>query len=177
MELPVDDFSKQSWTRGLTVAMRTGFTLDIETMDDSGADKFFDRLNVDTTACAQADTGNIEEPPPFAGAVERDDTLFRTALLQPNEGDRRFAAARSVYLAMVSEGKSRRLITQARTRDQQASRQFSAELLVPRAYLRAVAEEGVLHEEQVREIARRRKANPNVVRYQANNTGIQIDQG
>jgi hypothetical protein len=175
VDLPEEDYSRDSWVRGLTAAMRVASALDIKPSDPHGADRILDIL--------QVDTGNLVHSPsnsdrlPFAGAVSRQEETLQMAFLQDKEEDRRFAAARSVYLAWVSESQSQRLVTQARTRDQQASRQFAAELLVPRSYLRSAAGSGMLYDEQVREIARLRKTNLAVVRHQANNIGLTLAWG
>jgi hypothetical protein len=99
---------------------------------------------------------------------------MRIIIIPEGDGHRRFAAARAIYLAWASEPQSQRLATAAVTRDQQASRQFAAEILVPRAYLEAQASRGRLSYDQAHEIARQRRASPWVVFHQANNSGISI---
>jgi hypothetical protein len=175
IDLPPETFAQDSWIRGLTAAMRVSSTLKIASADQRGADRVFDLLQIDTNNVVRTQS-NINRLP-FAGAVDRQEESLQVAFLQEREDVGRFAAARSIYLAWVSEQQSRRLITQARTRDQQASRQFAAELLVPREYLRSTVEGGMLYDEQVREIAWLRKANPAVVRYQANNMGLALTWG
>jgi hypothetical protein len=173
--LPPESFAQDSWVRGLTAALRVASALNIAPTDPQGADQVLDLLKIDTRSFTNTKSNSGWMP--FAGIVDRQDETIQMAFLQEREEDRRFAAIRSAYLAWVSEKQSRRLATPARTRDQQASRQFAAELLVPRAYLRSVAESGMLYDEQVRDIARVRKANPAVVRYQANNSGLGLSWG
>jgi hypothetical protein len=100
----------------------------IEIKDPRGADKMFDRLNIDTShGAGLSDISAL----PFNGAIDRHDTLAKVALLQDDVLHRRFGAGRATYLAWVSEQQSLRLVTNAVTRDQQASRSFAAEILIP----------------------------------------------
>jgi hypothetical protein len=88
---------------------------------------------------------------------------------------RRFSAGRAAYLAWVSETQSRKLATNAVTRDQQASRSFAAEILIPQAYLKSLAgSKGELHNDQVREAVRLRRVMPDVAFKQAYNAGIRV---
>jgi hypothetical protein len=170
---PKDNFHAPSWRRGIQAAKNVREALQIDVKDDLGADKFFETLEIDTSTRAsfQNDGGDI----PIAGAVERHDQQAKIALLQPDEAPRRFSAGRAAYLAWVSESDSRRLVTNAVTRDQQASRQFSAELLAPRAYLLSLAgPKRELHYDKVREVALRRRVRPDVIHWQAHNEGIRV---
>jgi len=66
-------------------------------------------------------------------------------------------------------------MTNAVTRDQQASRQFAAEILVPQSYLKVLAQsKGKLSHDHVIEIGPSRGAMPDVAFKQAYNAGISV---
>jgi hypothetical protein len=170
--LPQDNYSGPAYRRGLAAAKALREKLKIEIKDPSGADKLFDALHIDTTIRYHMPKNDMIELP-FSGAVDRDNDKAKIALLQEDELNRRFSAGRAAYLAWVSEPQSRRLVTTAVTRDQQASRQFAAEMLVPQAYLKSLAyQKGQLHPDQVREAARNRRATPDVAFKQAYNAAL-----
>lgn len=173
MLLPSDNFKAPSWRRGLHAARSVMSEFNISASDSRGADKVFDHLRVDLSHAAPVGAGNTPDLP-FSAAVRRVDDLAKISLFQPEETRRRFAAARSIYLAWASESRSTRLTTNAVTRDQQASRQFAAEILVPRRLLESQSNSGRLHIHVVYEIARTRNASPEIVQWQAQNSGIQI---
>jgi hypothetical protein len=171
---PSDSYKTPSWRRGLIGAKNILAEFHIAASDAKGADKFFERLHIDPTG--QENTSRLNEVAglPLTGAVDRLDTEIKMTLLPPEESRRRFAAARAVYLAWVSEPNSRRLVTAALTRDQQASRQFAAEILVPREFLDSQARGGKIYNHQLLDIARTRRVAPDVVRHQAHNMGIMV---
>lgn len=166
--VPNDNISLPSWRRGKNAAINVRKLLDIRTADHLGADKFFDKLKIS----AGARTGQDSEEVVFTGGVDRIDYNANIVLLQSHEEARRFAASRAVFLAMASEPKSRRLVTNAMTRDQQASRAFAAEILVPSEYLRAQSRSGKMSRDSVYEVARKWRASVDVVKYQATNNGL-----
>ena len=168
--LPNDSLSLPSWNRGKRAATGVRKLLDIRPADHFGADKFFDRLHI--SASEKTDRDDSPKEAIFSGAVDRIDYDANFVLLQSHEEGRRFAASRAVFLALSSEAKSRRLVTDAMTRDQQASRAFAAEILVPADYLRAQAIAGQISRDSVHEIARKWRASVDVVKYQAMNIGL-----
>jgi hypothetical protein len=174
--LPPENYSRPSWLRGMQAAKNLREKLLINARDPMGADKIFDRLGIDPTQSVHLpDVNNIQLP--FSGAIERHDNTAKIALLQQDVMHRRFGAGRSTYLAWVSEHESRRLVTNAVTRDQQASRSFAAEILIPQAYLtRLAGSTRELHYDQVREVARERRIMPDVARKQAYNAGIRVGE-
>jgi hypothetical protein len=89
---------------------------------------------------------------------------------------RRFATARAAFFFWTSGSDERRLIMSAATRDQQASRAFAAELLVPQAYVREQSVGGKLKWDKVQEIAEQAIAAPEVIKFQAQNIGLQLVQ-
>lgn len=163
--------SLQSWQQGKAAALNVRKLLEIKSEDQFGADKLFDKLKISTASNAMpANDGVI-----FSGAVDRVDADANFVLLQSQEEARRFAASRAVFLALSSDARSRRLVTDAITRDQQASRAFAAEILVPLEYLKGQARRHKLSRDQVLEIARQRRAGVDVVQYQATNYGMLIE--
>jgi hypothetical protein len=172
--LPPDNFNAPSWRRGLNGARAVLSTFDVNINDPQGADKVFDRFHIDPSRTANFMSRNDQPDLPFSAAIHRSSDSAKVALLQKEDPRRRFAAARSLYLAWASEDTATRLATDAITRDQQASRQFAAEILVPRKFLESQASHGVMHAHTVYEIARARRASTEVVRLQARNAGIQI---
>lgn len=172
VELPPENYGSPSWRRGRIAAERVRKHLGVDVKNANAADILFERMKVDPSIQTNI---SMNSSTPFSGAVAREDGHAKIALLQPDRLPRRFAAARVAYLAWVSESKSRRLVTNAVTRDQQASRSFAAEILVPQAYLRSLAgSKNELHPDQVREAARSRKVMPDVAFKQANNAGIRV---
>jgi hypothetical protein len=65
-------------------------------------------------------------------------------------------------------------MTNAVTRDQQASRQFAAEILVPQEYLKRSARDGRIGYDHLRDVAAQRRATPDVAFKQAYNAGLEV---
>jgi hypothetical protein len=155
--------------------LRKKFNINIK--DPQGPDKIFDRLNIDTLHRTHIPEINdaVTLQLPFSSAIDRDDQTAKVALFQDDELHRRFSAGRVTYLGWVSEHHSRRLATNALTRDQQASRSFAAEILTPQAFLKQLAgTQRQLHFDQIREIARERRVMWDVPFKQAVNAGIRV---
>jgi hypothetical protein len=174
MTLPSDNLRIPSWRRGINAARSVMSEFNVSYSDPRGADRVFDKFHIDPSKTVSLFPGNGAGDLPFSAAVQRNDDAAKVALLQNEEPRRRFAAARAMYLAWASEKQSTRLATNAITRDQQASRQFAAEILVPRKCLDAQSKDGRLYAHVAYEIARARRASPEVVYLQARNAGIQI---
>jgi hypothetical protein len=173
--LPPENYSRPSWLRGMQAAKNLRDKLRIDVKDVMGADNIFERLQIDTTSNVNLPELNDAAALPFSGAIDRSDSTAKVALLQTDQLHRRFGAGRVTYLAWVSEAQSRRLVTNAVTRDQQASRSFAAEILIPQAYLtRLAGSKRELHYDQVREAARERRVMPDVAFKQAHNAGIRV---
>lgn len=172
--LPAENYSLPSWRRGMQAAKNIREKFNITISDEKGADKVFEMLNIDTTSDIRI-TNDGAQDIPYSGAIDRQDSAAKVALLHDDELHRRFGAGRATYLAWVSEAKSRRLVTNAVTRDQQASRSFAAEILIPQAYLtRLAGPKRELRDDQIRAVARERRVMPDVARKQAHNAGIWV---
>jgi hypothetical protein len=171
---PSENFSIPAWRVGVQAATRVRSRLGIKDLDPGGGTQFLDALCVDPTRAAVKSEQPRDESH-VVGAVQRNRMTARLALLQRNEVQRRFAAARAVYSAWTAEHENEgRLLTQAVTRDQQASRAFAAEMMAPVAYLKKHARGSKLHQEQVFEIAGALHISADLVRKQAQNNGLTI---
>lgn len=171
VRFPDDNIAHPSWRRGKLAATNIRAELGIKSNDSYGCDKFFDKLCIST---AQVNKYNLDSIV-FTGAIDRIDQSARVVLLQSREEARRFAASRAVFLAMTSDARSRRLVTNVLARDQQASRAFAAEMLIPSDYLLQRTNSRRLGYDDVHEIARQRRAGVDVVKYQAENNGIVVE--
>ena len=170
-----ENYSIPAWRRGEQAAKRMRIALDIRDNDPRGADVLFEKLKFDAeqiVVTEQRDSGVS----PISGLVSKEDLCARAALLQPLQLQRRFSAARATYTAWASEPNTSRLITQAVTRDQQASRSFAAEITAPIAYLRSMSRGGRLSHEQVFELAANLNIGPDVVKKHAQNKGLHVGQ-
>lgn len=173
-ELPPENLEAPSYRRGMQAAKNVREKLKINTKDERGADKVFEALDIDLS---RFETNMLPNALALGGAIDRDGGRAKIALFQDGAAHRRFSAGRAAYLGWVSESRSRRLITNAVTRDQQASRQFAAEILVPQEYLKYLAKSspnGTLGRDHVHEIAGLRGAMPDVALKQAYNAGIRV---
>jgi hypothetical protein len=117
----------------------------------------------------------IDDEISITGAVVRDDSEMKVALLQTKESKRRFAAARAIFSAWsADQPHESRLLTSAVTRDQQTNRAFAAELTAPRALIRAKAQRGRLTPSAVFDLAADLQIGADVVSNQATNNGIEV---
>lgn len=168
VRVPQDTLARPGWWRGKTAAMWVRDSLDIKFSDPSGADKFFDKLKIGTSPALFQNVDRIV----FSGAVDRVDENANIVLVQGQDEARRFAACRAVFLAKDSEPTSRRVVTDTVTRDQQASRAFAAEMLVPSDYLKSLSEGGHISRETINHVAHERRASVDAVRWQAVNNHL-----
>lgn len=139
-----------------------------------GADEFFDALGIDPDRNVVA----VETPvasQSVTGGVERSDEALSVALVDDKDAQRRFTAARATFLGWLPDRPRARLVTGARTRDQQASRAFAAELLAPIAYIRTRARDGLITRARRDQIAGELNVSPWVVTYQAMNNRLTVD--
>ncbi len=169
---PGDNQALPAFRRGLTAARKLRDALEIKEDDVEGATRLFDRLHVDPASRTVVDLHGAASP--IAGVVVRSQDRAKLALVHAARSSRRFAAARATFFIWTGEREDRRLMTAAVTRDQQASRAFAAEFLVPQGYIRAQANHGKLSRDRVDQIAERAMVSPDVIRYQAENNGLQL---
>ncbi len=144
--------------------------------DPRGSLAFFDRLQFDPSAGID-DGKSLEATAPaiISGAVERNDDKMRVVLSGSNGAHRKFAAARAAFLAWSPGSNSSRLVTTARTRDQQASRAFAAELLAPAKFLRRIlGDRSEVSPFTLDRISEEIGVAPTVVHHQAANHGYYV---
>lgn len=165
VRLPQDTLARPGWWRGKQTAIWAREHLDIKFSDQLGADKFFEKLRIGTEPALFQNVERVV----FSGAIDRVDDDASIVLVQGQDGARRFAACRAIFLALDSEPISRRVVTDTVTRDQQASRAFAAEMLVPSDYLKSLAERGRISREAIQHVAIERRASVDAVRWQAVN--------
>jgi hypothetical protein len=170
--VPPSDDVGPAWRVGYKAAQALRENLSIGETDFNGASAVFERLGIDPTVRQVVDLAGVESP--IVGGIEKHESAGRLALIQEGRQGRRFAAARGTYFLWAEKNKGRRLITDAVTRDQQISRAFAAELLVPQRYLRTQAKGNKLAREKVREIADLASVAPEMIKHQAVNSGLQL---
>jgi hypothetical protein len=170
--LPRDVLTAQAHRRGLTGAEFVRQRLNIKDTDPSGATKVFEALQIDTSVRGYSNTNRLEDAL-ITGAVVRDESSMRIALLQATEPKRRFAGARAIFAAWSAENHHEgRLLTSAVTRDQQANRAFATELTAPRALLKKKAVHGNLSRSAIYELADELRIGADVISKHAINNGI-----
>jgi hypothetical protein len=174
IDLP-EDKAPHAWRWGVDATANVRATMGITNFDPQGGDTFFEHLGLDI--------GNLSTVPSDGGAeglitagLQREDGDARLAVVGDSYPHRRFAAARAAFIAWTAPEKSSRLITRARTRDQQASRAFAAEMLAPIGYIRRKIGGSNLpvSSYRIEEIADELNISPQVVHYQARNNRIGV---
>jgi hypothetical protein len=161
------DSTQKAYEWGYRSADAARATLGIAHDDPSCSVAYFDKLKIDPSvgSGSEAVISSI-----IFGAVARDDEDMRFSLTGSNIAQRKFAAARASFLAWSPTEKSSRLVTTARTRDQQASRAFAAEILVPEKYLhKRLGDRREVSSFDLDKISEEIGVAPTVVHYQARN--------
>lgn len=126
------DNAVRAYEWGYNAAAQVRSALGISHDSPEGRKEFFKKLGFDPSQAAEL--GNpVSTIFPIQGAVGRAKSELKLALSSGT--DEEFSAARGSFLAWVSEDESSRLVTTSKTRQQQASRAFGAELLAPASYL------------------------------------------
>jgi len=92
----------------------------------------------------------------------------------PVSSSRRFTNARSLFHALATSQRSPRLVTDAYSLDQKASRAFAAELLAPRKALLSRLTSGAAGPEQVDQLSEEFQASPYVIQWQLENAGVTL---
>jgi hypothetical protein len=166
---PPDATTDRAAMWGLEAAWRARKAIGVSRADPAGGDEFFKALGlspeVDTVPLVDGANRPADE---LAGAVARADSSMRVALMRdPEIPRRRFAGARAAFLAWSARNHSSRLLTDGRTRDQQASRAFAAEILAPISYIRSKAYNRTLPSYQVGALARELGVSTAVIENQA----------
>ena len=169
---PADSTSRAyEWGYAATDAARKALRIPHD--DPSGSAMFFERLKFE--GIVQDGISEGTSTPLISGAVEREDDIMRVALMGANPAHKKFAAARAAFLTWSQNKNSSRLVTAAKTRDQQASRAFAAELLAPAKFLRKkLGDRGEVSPFALDRLSEEMGISPNVVYYRAQNNGYHI---
>lgn len=167
--VPNDSPTAQSWRWGVDCSKRVQAALGISPFDAAGSSKFFDAVGIHVSK----PDGN-EGTDQISAAMRREDLELRVALTSQSIAQQRFAAVRAAFMGWTGPASSTRLITAAKTRKQQASRAFAAQLLAPIEFIRARSLNQNLNMSRVTELAEKLNVSPSVVKYQATNNQISI---
>jgi hypothetical protein len=163
------------WQWGKDAARRVRTNLGISSQDPRGGHAFFDKIGIDPDASDASGSIDVEAATArLFGGMKRNDGTMQMALGDPDLSRRRFAAARGAFLGWSSGTSCSHLITTARTREQQASRAFAAELLAPFDYIRRMAGGSAVSMYRIEEIARELEVTPAVVGWQAQNNKLHV---
>lgn len=170
-----EDNTPQAWRWGVEATANVRANMGITIFDPQGGDAFFERLGIDPGSLSTVQSDGGPEGLITAG-LRRENGDARIALVGDSIPHRRFAAARAAFIAWTAVGKSSRLITRARTRDQQASRAFAAEMLAPISYIKRKVGGGhyPVSSYRIEQIAHELNVSPQVVDYQARNNRIGV---
>ena len=169
------DTTRRAYEWGYRATDAARSALGIAHDDPSGAKAFFERLKFDPNTGIQVGLEAVNISPIVSAAVAREDDAMQLSLAGTNSAHRKFAAARGSFLAWSQTSKCSRLVTTARTRDQQASRAFAAELLAPAKYLKKrLGDRTEVSAFTLDKISEEMGIASTVVHYQAKNNGYYI---
>jgi hypothetical protein len=167
---PQDQVGGYAWRHGYKAAQSLRRHFGISEHDIDGASIVFEKIGVVTDTNNHFSFQNSDLP--ISGETEKRGHAGKLILASSAKPTRRFAAARATFFFQTGESEDFRLITNAVTRDQQASRAFAAELLVPQSYLRQRAIGSRLSWDMITKIADDAVVSPEVVKLQATNCGL-----
>jgi len=174
IELP-ERVGSAPWQWGKAAARKVRTNFGIASQDPHGGHAFFDRMGIDPNSSDGPDLSDSEPAVArLSGGMKRSNGTMQIALSEREFPRRRFAAARGTFLGWSSGTSSAHLITTARTRAQQASRAFAAELLAPIDYIRRKAGGSAVSMFRLEEIARELDVTPAVVKWQAQNSKLNV---
>jgi hypothetical protein len=159
---------------GYEAARKLRAHFEIKENDLDGAGKIFRQLNIDPKLRNYDAQSGAEEDPPIVAATARDQDRGKLVITPEISAQRRFAAARGAYFFWTAGSHEECLITDAVTRDQQASRAFAAEILLPKSYVRSIAKNHKISGQAIFDLAEREDVSPRLIRWQAHNDGISV---
>ncbi len=174
IDLP-ERFGSAPWQWGKEAARRVRTNFGVASQDPHGGHAFFGKIGIDPAASDASGLIDVEAATAkLFGGMKRNDGTMQMALGDPDLPRRRFAAARGAFLGWSSGTSCSHLITTARTREQQASRAFAAELLAPFDYIRRRAGGSAVSMYRIEEIARELEVTAAVVGWQAQNNKLRV---
>jgi hypothetical protein len=110
----------------------------------------------------------------IVGRSETDGEIVAAGPRAAREDSQRFLSARSLYHALVTTGTSRRLVTDAYSWDQKASRAFAAELIAPQQALACRVTGPSADSSQIELLGREFRASTIVIEKQLENAGVSL---
>lgn len=169
---PADVVTAPAYRTGYEAAKKLRSQFQIGAKDVDGSRKIFEALHIDI----RAQNESFQERPdsPVFGATAKHKDSGQMILVPKISAQRRFAAARAAYFFWTDAPDEEHLITSAVTRDQQASRAFAAELLIPRDYIRSEASGGKIKLQKLADIAEREDVSRSLLRWHATNVGLSV---
>jgi hypothetical protein len=108
------------------------------------------------------------------GQSAKDGDIVAAGPWPPRQDSQRFLHARSLYHALVTTRNSRRLVTDAFSWDQKASRAFAAELIAPQGALLTRVPEFRADSAMVESLGREFNASTIVIEKQFENAGVYL---
>ena len=108
------------------------------------------------------------------GWSKKDGAIVAAGPQPPRQESQRFLKARSLYQALVTTTDGRRLVTDAFSWDQKASRAFAAELIAPQRALVARVPGSRADFSKVESLSREFKASTIVIEKQLENAGVSV---
>ena len=164
--------TRPAWELGKRAAFLVRQKLGIIANAEAG-ETAFRRLGIKYEAAGSLRAN--DEDVDVQGAVDRRQSRVRMALVRRRDSaSLRFAVARAIYLGWGTEDNGASLMTNAHTREQQASRAFGAELLAPIEFIKSAAGRGPVSTFRVKAIADELGVSPQMVTYQAVNNRIPL---
>jgi hypothetical protein len=168
IDIPADtgDAAAAKW--GVAASQRLRQRIGVTSNDPSGGAELFNVLGIDPTLGVSTHSG-ADFSKIMAALKKENQAQIKLGLAEESVEQRKFSAARAVFLAWEGKrtGKAR-FVTNAKTRDQQASRAFAAEMLAPIAYIRGqIPSGGAVSMYSLDRIAQELEVSPWVVRWQA----------
>jgi hypothetical protein len=171
---PSEQIHRQAYHSGYEAARKLKTHFAIKDSDLNGAKRIFQELNIDPDT-KNYDSGSPSDSDlPIVGATSRQDDRGKLVIAAEASAQRNFAAGRGAYFFWTA-GDEQCLITNAHTRDQQASRAFAAELLMPRSFLKSIAtKDGRISSQEIYDLADKEDISANVIKWQARNHNFRI---
>jgi hypothetical protein len=173
IRLPTDH-SAQAWRWGKEAAAQVRREFSIPEASPDGGTRFLDALNLESGPATLA-SATANSSARVSGLLSRHDEVMQIAIVDQTIPQRRFSASRAAFIGWAARRDGSRLVTGARTREQQASRAFAAEILAPIKYIRRrTSGARAISGYRIAELAEELNVSPAVVKYQAQNDKINI---
>lgn len=167
LDVPPDNYEHLAGRWGVEAAHHFRFKFGLNAREPLATRELLKKIDLDPEGKAVTAPESSINVAQVSAGLEVNDHNLRLVLAEGSPQHRRFTAARAAFLSWVGKGNSSRLVTGAKTRQQQASRSFAAELLAPVQFLKMRAGEGPISAYRIQELADELDVSPRVVGYQA----------